>query len=143
MPGRSAVEALSSIPLFSACSPKEIKRIARITRTREEAAGTVLTREGHPGEEFFIVAEGKVRVSLRDDSLATLGPGEFFGEMALLDDSPRSATITAETPVRVHTIAAPDFEALLDEVPTVARKLLRGVGRRLRQVENAPVYSIY
>jgi CRP/FNR family transcriptional regulator, cyclic AMP receptor protein len=132
------VELLAAVPLFSACSDKELKRIASLATSLEAPEGDALTKEGSPGSEFFVIAEGRAKVTLRGDDVASLGPGDFFGEMSLLDGEPRAATVTAETPMRVFVIGAGEFGALLEEAPSVARRILRGLARRLREAEGAP-----
>lgn len=134
----SKVELLAAVPLFSACSDRELKRIAALATPLEAPEGDVLTTEGSPGSEFFVIAEGTARVTLRGEELATLGPGDFFGEMALLDQEPRAATVTATGPMTVYVIGASEFGSLLEEAPSVSRKLLRGLAHRPRRAEKAP-----
>lgn len=134
------VELLAAVPLFSACSDKELKRIASLATPLEVPGGEALTVEGAPGSEFFVIDEGTAKVTLRGEELASLGPGDFFGEMSLLDGEPRAATVTADTPMRVFVIGAGEFGALLDDSPSVARRLLRGLARRLREAEGAATH---
>lgn len=136
----SKVELLSRLSLFSACNEEELKGVAALTTAVSAPTGEVFTAEGEPGREFFVIVEGRASVTLRDERLATLGPGDFFGEMALLDGQPRAATVTTETPAILYVIAAEDFGSLLEEVPGMARKLLRGLAQRLRRAENAPTF---
>ena len=126
------IELLSSVPLFSACTRKELRHIASLADRVDVEAGHVLTREGELGHEFFAIAEGTAKVSSKGRKLATLGPGDFFGEMSLLDQHPRTATVTAETPMSLYVVGAADFNRLLDDVPFVARKMLKGLAGRLR-----------
>ena len=129
---------LAEVPLFSACSSRELSRVASLADRITVDAGRVLTEEGAPGREFFVIEDGTATVTKGRRKIATLGRGDFFGEMALLDQGPRSATITAETPLTVYVIGSREFTRLIDEVPGVARKLLRGLAARLRSLENAP-----
>ena len=131
-------ELLRQIPLFSACNDRQLKRISALAQHREVAKGEVLTEEGENGDEFFVIDEGKARVALRGKKLADLGPGDFFGEMALLDQGPRAATVTARSPMRVYVFGAEEFGALLDEAPDVGKGILRGIGERLRAMQLAP-----
>ncbi|HVL81664.1 MAG TPA: cyclic nucleotide-binding domain-containing protein, partial [Actinomycetota bacterium] len=103
----------------------------------EVPAGTVLTREGSPGREAFVIAEGRASVTLDGRAMAELGPGAFFGEMALLDRGPRSATVEALTPMTLFVLDARSFSSLLAETPSVVRKMLQTVAVRLRAYESA------
>jgi CRP/FNR family cyclic AMP-dependent transcriptional regulator len=103
-------------------------------------AGKVLTREGEPGREFFVVVDGRARATLGSRTrVDPLGPGSSFGEMSLLDQGPRSATVEAETDMRLHVLDARGFSALISEVPSVARKVLRVMAERLRVAEREAV----
>src|ERR1700730_17464640 len=98
MTRRSALPDLAQVPLFSACSKKDLQHIARRAEHVDVPAGKVLVREGAAGAEFFIILHGTAEVSMRGRKVATLGPGAFFGDLALLDKAPRNATVTALTP---------------------------------------------
>ncbi len=132
------MERLAGVPLLEGCTRRQLKAVARIADVREAPAGTVLTRAGEPGEEFFLLLDGKVRVEVSARKRVTLGPGAFFGEMSLLDGGPRSATVVAETAVRLLVVRRRDFTRLLAEVPELTRAILGVLSRRLRQAENAP-----
>jgi CRP/FNR family transcriptional regulator, cyclic AMP receptor protein len=134
------VELLAQNALLSQCTRKELARIAAMGDEVSLEEGRVLTREGQSGQEFFVIIEGSARVTLRDEELATVGPGGFIGEMALLDPQPRAATVTAATPLRVLVFDRRSFISLLHDVPSVAIKMLGAVGRRLREVEQAQTY---
>lgn len=130
------VELLRGVPLFSACSKRELSRIAALADQVEVQEGTVLTREGDSGREFFVVVEGRARVLVGDRGRVTaLGPGASFGEMSLLDQGPRSASVEAETDMQLLVLDARSFSTLLDEVPSVARKVLVAMAGRLRLAE--------
>jgi CRP/FNR family transcriptional regulator, cyclic AMP receptor protein len=130
------VELLRAVPLFSACSKRELSRIASLADEIEVEKGKVLTREGDPGQEAFVVVDGRARVTLRDRGrVAALGPGACFGEMSLLDQGPRSATVAAETDMHLLVLDSRSFSSLLEEVPSVARKVLTAMAGRLRTVE--------
>ena len=131
-------QLLKNVSLFSACSTKELARIAALADEADVEAGRVLTREGTPGGEFFIIAEGKATASLRKKKLASFGPGSFFGEMSLLDHGPRSATVTADTDMHLLVVDPRSFASLIDDVPSVARKIMRTLAERLRNSEKAP-----
>ena len=141
MPTRlSKVNALKNVSLFSACTTKELAQIASLVDEVEVSEGTVLTKEGGPGREFFAIIDGQADVTLRKKKLATLGPGQFFGEMSLLDQGPRAATVTAASDMRLYVLDARSFSTLLDKHPAVARKILRGMAQRLREIESAPTH---
>ncbi len=133
------LDLLAQIPLFSACTDRQLRRIWSLGHPMDVEAGDLLTEEGKPGADFYVVEEGTAQVTLRDRKLAELGPGDFFGEMALLDQGPRSATVTATTPMRVYVFGAREFSALLDDAPDVGKKILKGVGERLRAIQGARV----
>jgi CRP/FNR family cyclic AMP-dependent transcriptional regulator len=128
---------LAQIPLFSALDQAQLARVASLARTADVPKGEVLTREGEPGDDFFVIEKGKARVTLDGKKLAVLGPGEFFGEMALLDQGPRSATVTASSAMRLYVFGAEEFGQLLDGAPDVGKKILRGVAERLRAAQVA------
>jgi CRP/FNR family cyclic AMP-dependent transcriptional regulator len=131
------IEHLGHVPLLAGCSRKQLRAVARIAEVREMPAGTVLTRTGEPGDEFFLILDGRVGVEVSSRKRIKLGPGEVFGEMSLLDGGPRSATVTAETPVRLLILRRRDFDVLLSKVPDLPRHLLVVLSRRLRQAEQA------
>ena len=140
MPRRDAyIEYLSSVPLFAACGPKDLKFIARATTDIDASEGDVLVREGRPGHEFFVILDGKARVERAGKRLATLGKGDFFGELALLDKAPRNATIVAEGPLQLVVLGRREFSGLLDDAPHLAHHLLTGLARRLHEVEKKKV----
>jgi CRP/FNR family transcriptional regulator, cyclic AMP receptor protein len=129
------LELLSGVPLFSGCTKRELSRIASLIEEIDAPKGKVLTRQGDSGWEFFVIAEGKARATMRGRGSATLGPGKFFGEMSLLDRGPRSATVTAETDMHLLVLNSRDFAALVLEAPTVARRIMQGLAERLREAE--------
>jgi len=131
------VERLSQVQLFSACNKRELARIAALTTEIEVPAGRVLMREGDPGRECFVIEEGSAKATIRGRKAATMGPGECFGEMALLDAAPRSATVTTESEMRLLVLTSREFSTLLEDLPSVARKVLAAVGERLRNAERA------
>ena len=124
-------ELIASAPLFSSCSKKELRVIASIADEIDLRPGKVLMSQGAPGREFFVLLEGEVEVEQNGKRIKTLGAGEFFGEMALLSNKPRNATITALTPIRVLVINARDFRQLLRDDPHVSLKVLSAVADRL------------
>ena len=133
------IQLLGKVQLFSECNAKELARIASLADEIEVDKGTVLTREGVPGRECFIVSSGKAKCTLRGKRLATYGAGDVFGEMSLLDNEPRAATITAETDMVLFVVDSRSFWGLCEEAPSVSRKIMKAIAQRLRRVEGAPV----
>jgi CRP-like cAMP-binding protein len=135
-PSESPAELLRGVPLFADCDDRELAEITGLARQTGAAAGTVLVTEGEPGTEFFVVVDGRARVSVEGEAVADLGPGSFFGEMALLDGGERTATVTATTAVELLVLARDDFNRMLEvAMPALAPKLLKVVGRRVRDQE--------
>ncbi len=128
-----AIDLISSVPLFSECSKKELRAIASAAKEVTHKQGDVLAREGDKGIGFFVIAEGTARVNVGKSSRARLGPGDFFGEISLLDEGPRSATVTAETPMTLYGLTAWSFRQLVAQNPSIAQKLLRVMADRLRR----------
>jgi CRP/FNR family transcriptional regulator, cyclic AMP receptor protein len=126
------LDHLAQVPLFSALSRKELALVARRAEDVKVDPGRVLVSEGSTGSEFFVIIEGTANVTRRGRKVASLGPGDAFGELALLDKAPRNATVTALTPMEVVVLGQREFGGLIDEVPGFARKLLAGMARRLR-----------
>ena len=123
---------LANVSLFRACSRAELDAIVSVTTLIDVPAGRVLCTEGVGGDEFFVIVEGEAAVSVNHVQVATLGPGDFFGEMALLDGGPRVATVTATSDSRMLVLTRPEFNGLLERAPTVCHRILVGLGHRLR-----------
>jgi CRP/FNR family transcriptional regulator, cyclic AMP receptor protein len=117
------VDLLRKVPLFSACSKKELRRIAAIADELEFREGKVLTRQGGPGREMFILLDGTVKVERNGVQVNALGPGDFLGEGALVLGKPRNATITATAPLRALVISDVNFKQLLGEDPRISTKV--------------------
>ena len=126
---------LQQVPLLQDCTNRQLREIARIAHVYEAPAGTVLTRVGDAGDEFFMILDGSARVEVPDGRRSTLHPDEFFGEMSLIDDGPRSATVTTETAIRLLVIKRRHFATLLREAPGLTLKILTTLSRRVRQIE--------
>lgn len=124
-------QTLARIPIFSECTRKELKAISKLVTPVEVKAGKELTREGEPGREFMIIASGTATVSRDGRKVATLGPGDFFGELAVLAGVPRTATVTADTDMVVEAMNRMEFSSLLDESPSLAKTILLGAVKRL------------
>jgi CRP/FNR family cyclic AMP-dependent transcriptional regulator len=132
---RAATDQLKSVALFSACTRKELELIAGATTQLKFPAGATLARQGDNGHEFIVVVEGTARVDIGGQTVATIGAGDFFGEIALLDGGPRTATVVAETDLVAEVIGQREFAGLLEDAPHLAKKLLIGLARRLRAAD--------
>jgi CRP/FNR family transcriptional regulator, cyclic AMP receptor protein len=128
----SFVETLATVPLFSACSKKELQLVAKSADQVSYPAGRAVVTEGAAGTEFFVILEGQARVERHGKQVATLGPGGFFGDLALLDRAPRNASVIADSELAVAKLGQRAFDALLDH-PGFSKKLLAGLARRLRE----------
>lgn len=129
---------LKQSPLFEGLSRKQLALLARLSDDLDVAAGAVLCKEGSRGQEFFVIIDGEAEVTKHGRRIATLGPGDFFGEIALLEPVNRTATVTAETPLRFFVISDRAFESVLDIDPTIERKLLRTLARRTLSTSGDP-----
>jgi CRP-like cAMP-binding protein len=128
---------LERVPLFNGCSEAELRRIAEISTIVEVPAGTLVTEIGAPGDSFFFIIDGRVSVQTPVGLVTPLSPGDFFGEMSLLDGEPRSATITAVTALRLLVVDRLHFWRLLHETPDLVRSILGVLSRRVRRLEQA------
>jgi CRP/FNR family transcriptional regulator, cyclic AMP receptor protein len=135
MPMTTPQEVLAKVPLFSMLSKKELTRLANNAHERTFPAGAVLTEEDEAGATFGVIAEGQAAVSVHGRPARTLGPGDYFGEMALIDHSYRSATITAETELRCLLFTAWVFRPFALEHPETAWALLEMMVQRVREAE--------
>jgi CRP-like cAMP-binding protein len=127
-------ELLAGCPLFRGLGPEHLTVLAEKATEVEFAPRHTIVRQGEIGTGFFIVVEGRVKVVRDARTLATLGPGEFFGELSVLDGGPRIAQVVAEEPTRCLALASWDFEKVLLEQPTLSLAILRGLAARLRAV---------
>jgi CRP-like cAMP-binding protein len=125
------IEAIARVPLFAHCSKRELAEVAALADEVELPEGTVLAREGRPGQEFFVLLSGTVDVDKGGRSVATLGDGDFFGEIALVHRGPRQATVTAVTAVRLLAVSQRDFSPLLATSPQIQTKILKALAERL------------
>jgi CRP-like cAMP-binding protein len=124
------VELLAKVPLFGGCSKKELNQIAAIADEIDLREGKVLTRQGGPGREFFVLLEGGVDVERDGKRINQLAAGDFFGEIGLISQKPRNATITTTSPVRALIITETNFKRLLRENPAISMKVLEKVAER-------------
>lgn len=140
MGSKAYLEQLAAVPLFTTCNRKELGKIAKAADEIEIDAGRTLVEQGATGHEAFVIIEGRAEVRRNDQVVATLEPGQAFGELAILDGGPRTATVLAIEPLRVLVLGQREFGSLLDEVPGLARKLLTTLARRVRELDEQ-VYS--
>lgn len=124
---------LAQIPLFANCSKKELQHLRSLCDELDVAAEKVLTKQGSVGYECFVIVSGTASVAIDGQVVTTIGPGGYFGELALLDKQPRSATVTAVTPMTVLVMGPREFMSAVETVPGLAAKLLAGLARRLRE----------
>jgi CRP-like cAMP-binding protein len=128
---QSKSDLLREVPLFSRCTRKELASIAQVADEVDLREGKELTIEGKPSREFFILLSGAAVVRRNGRKLRELGPGEMVGEIGLLNDGPRTATVTLTAPSRVLALTARDFRSLLKDQPDLALKVLATVAERL------------
>ena len=132
---RGWANVLAGVPLFTELSRRHLSKVASLGRIRRFHDGTAIIRTGEPGDALFVVLEGEVSVRRRGLAQLTLGIGSFFGEMALLDSSARTALVVAKGPVVCLTIGQSRFMKLLHSEPAIAVALLQEVAARLRRVQ--------
>ena len=130
------VQSLKAVPLFTGVGDRELRRLAKVMRESNFNEGETITTEGRSGVGFFLIEDGNATVSLRGEIVRTLGPGDHFGEIALIDEGPRSATVTATTDLRCRGLAAWEFRSFVQEHPEVAWPLLETLASRLREAED-------
>ena len=129
------IEQLAQVRMFSAFNKKELALIARASDEVSVPAGKELVQEGTPGHEFFLILSGEASVRRNGRKIVTLGPGQYFGELALLDRGPRTATVVSETPMELLVLGQREFAGVLDEVPHLAHKLLTIMAARVREAD--------
>ena len=123
-------EALGRCPFFQGLSRHELIELAKLTEDLEVGEGKALTRQGESGSEFFVIIDGEVSVAKDGQEIRTMGAGDFFGEIALLEDTPRTATVTAKTPLRFFVLTRQAFRSMLAHQPELERKVLSALEER-------------
>jgi CRP/FNR family cyclic AMP-dependent transcriptional regulator len=126
------VKLLASVPIFEELTPKELRSIATASKEVTHREGAVLAREGDSGVGFFLILDGDVSVAVGGRSVRKMGPGDFFGEISLLDGGPRTATCTAQTEVTTLGLTPWTFKRLIEQNPSIASKMLKVMAQRLR-----------
>jgi len=134
---RELAELLEDVGLFSRCTTRQRRTVARHAQIAELPAGTDLVREGEPGDALFVILDGEAVVRREGTEINRVGPGAYFGELAVLDGEPRSATVTAETDVKVAVVGIRMFRTLLREFSDLAEQLLIGLAGELREARMA------
>jgi CRP-like cAMP-binding protein len=135
MSARSAPLDLKTIWLFSSCSASELRKIRSSLDQITVPPAKVLVEEGRIGMEFFLIVSGTAAVTREGKKVATLGPGSHFGELALLDRRPRSASVVSESDMELLVLSQRQFNSLLESVPTISRKMLAAMANRLREAD--------
>ena len=136
--GRGWTDVLSDVPLFSGLSNRHLNRIAEVAKSRRFSRYSTIVRAGDPGDTFFVILDGAVLVKTPGKRAKRLTAGDSFGEMALLDDAPRSATVDADNEVLVMLLSRTAFNRILEKEPKISTALLRTLAQRLRAAENSP-----
>ncbi|MGW5237670.1 cyclic nucleotide-binding domain-containing protein [Monashia sp. NPDC004114] len=130
------IELIRRVPLFQGLDEKHLKSLARSFSDRTFSAGELIVREGAGGVGFFVIEEGEAVVTVHGQARRTLSPGDYFGEIALIDEGPRTASVEAKTDIRVHALSPWEFRPLVEENASIAWPLLVALARRLREVEH-------
>jgi len=131
------IEWVRQVPLFESCSQRELRAIAGVVKEVSHPKGTVIAKEGDPGVGLFIIVEGEAEVTIGGKRMAILRRGDFFGEIALLDGGPRSATVTARSDMRLLGLTEWVFRGLIQEHPSIAVRTLESMAGRLRAATQA------
>jgi CRP-like cAMP-binding protein len=129
------LEALKRVPLFAGLGERELEQLSRQMHERRFPEGSSVTAEGATGAGFFVIAEGNANVTVAGEQRGTLGPGDYFGEIALIDDGVRSASITAATDLLCYGMTPWEFRPFVEDHPQVAWALLETLARRYREAE--------
>ena len=139
MARNTKTDQLRGVQMFSACTDKELAQIARVCDEVAVESGANVVEEGTPGEGFYLIVTGDAEISRGGRHVTNLGPGQYFGELSLLDEAPRNATVTAQTPMTLLQLKRREFSAVLDSWPGVAHKLLQQMARRLHEADEQSV----
>jgi CRP/FNR family transcriptional regulator, cyclic AMP receptor protein len=132
---RDRLDQIARVPLFSACSQRELARVVKAVDEITVEAGRVLVEQGRAGHECYVIVAGEASVDRDANIIATLGPGDTIGELAVLDGGPRTATVTAITELDLLVLGQREFAALVSEVPSLSHKILVNLARRVRELD--------
>lgn len=131
-------QAMARAPIFASLPGRDLRLLAEVTSVERYQAGSTVVKEGAPGTAFFVLLEGRAKVVIGSRTITGLGPGDFFGEISLLDGDPRTASVVADSPLLALKLGGSHFLQLLTDQPKLMLKLLREVARRLRAAESPP-----
>ena len=134
---KQQLETLSKVALFSACSKKELEKVAKSTDEIIMTAGTMIIDQGQTGREAFVIVEGEVTVKRNNRKIATMGPGKMVGEVSLLDNGPRTATVICDTDCTLLVIDQRRFRGVVEQIPAISHKLLGSLAARIRELDRS------
>ena len=132
---RPSAETIARVPLFADLEKRELERVADSFKERRYGAGETIATEGKSGAGFFVIGEGTATVTVKGDERTTLGPGDYFGEIALIDEGARTATLTAESDMTCYGMTFWEFRPIVESDARIAWKLLQALARKLRAAE--------
>ena len=132
---KPSADTLAKVPLFSGLEPRDLERIADSFKQRDYAAGDTIASEGSGAAGFFVIGDGTAKVTVQGDERATLGPGDYFGEIALLDEGARTATVTAQSDMTTYAMTLWEFRPIVETDPRIAWKLVQALAHRLREAD--------
>jgi CRP-like cAMP-binding protein len=132
---KPSLDTLRRVPLFSGLDDRDLDRIADSFKQRDYAAGDTIASEGSGAAGFFVIGEGTAKVTVNGEERATLGPGDYFGEIALLDEGARTATVTAESDMTTYAMTLWEFRPIVETDPRIAWKLVQALAHRLREAD--------
>jgi CRP-like cAMP-binding protein len=135
--GKSTVSHLKNIPLFSECSAKELGLVVKNSKERVLKAGTVIMDQGQTGREAYVILDGSASIKRNGKKIGTAKTGAVIGELSLLDNGPRTATVTADTDVTLLVVTERGLKATIDNIPAISRKLLKALATRVRELDRA------
>jgi len=130
------LEQLATVPLLSSFSKRELTKVARAADEVHVAAGRTIVEQGHVGHECFVILSGTASVTVDGTQIASFGPGDHFGELALLDGGPRTATVTASSDLDLLVLGQREFLGLLEELPALGRKMLATLAGQIRELDD-------
>ena len=132
---RPSIETLEKVPLFAGLEKRDLERIADTFKERNYTAGNTIAGEGQGGAGFFVIAKGRAKVTVHGEDRGTLGPGDYFGEIALIDEGARTATVTAETDMTCYAMTFWEFRPIVETDARIAWKLVQALAHKLREAD--------